>query len=41
MLISESGEIEKILYKINLIGDSSIGQACLFQKMTTGEFSEK
>ena len=38
---SESGESEKIIYKIILIGDSSVGKTCLFKKLTTGTFSPK
>ena len=30
-----------IVYKIILIGDSSVGKTCLFKKMTTGNFQEK
>jgi small GTP-binding protein len=41
MSISESDADETILYKIILIGDSSVGKTCLFKKMTTGNFSEK
>ena len=41
MSISESDANETILYKIILIGDSSVGKTCLFKKMTTGNFSEK
>ena len=31
----------EIVYKIILIGDSSVGKTCLFKKITTGSFSEK
>ena len=34
-------EPESIIYKIILIGDSSVGKTCLFKKITTGTFSEK
>jgi small GTP-binding protein len=38
----ESEGKENIMYKIILIGDSTVGKTCLFKKMTTGaEFNEK
>ena len=38
----ESDGKENIMYKIILIGDSTVGKTCLFKKMTTGaEFNEK
>jgi len=40
--MSDTGdEPESIIYKIILIGDSSVGKTCLFKKITTGTFSEK
>ena len=40
--MSDTGdEPESIVYKIILIGDSSVGKTCLFKKITTGTFSEK
>jgi small GTP-binding protein len=38
----ESDGNDIIMYKIILIGDSTVGKTCLFKKMTTGaEFNEK
>jgi Ras-related protein Rab-1A len=41
MLNFESGEPEPIIYKIILIGDTSVGKTCLFKKLATGTFSPK
>ena len=38
---SELEENQKIIYKIILIGDSSVGKTCLFKKMTTGNYVPK
>ncbi len=38
---SGSEESENIIYKIILIGDSSVGKTCIFKKLTTGAFSSK
>ena len=41
-LMSDTKEdSESIIYKIILIGDSSVGKTCLFKKITAGTFSEK
>ena len=40
-IMSISEESEKIIYKIILIGDSSVGKTCLFKKMTDGTYSDK
>ena len=41
--MSKSGfeESENIIYKIILIGDSSVGKTCIFKKLTTGTFNSK
>ena len=38
---SEADNNEKIVYKIILIGDSSVGKTCLFKKITTGDYFDK
>ena len=41
--MSKSGfeESGNIIYKIILIGDSSVGKTCIFKKLTTGTFNSK